>query len=174
MVYFLILSIVAVVVASIFAIRPTAHERLTAHIRNQAVIKGWKVRFASEEDLKNMYNYPLKEQVLCYFKYNDETIRQADCESWGIYNDTIDGTLTNKYLNLYQDDGDLDDGDLEKEKTLASLSSRLKTIDMLFQNYGDIIYGIEFNQSGVFVYWNEKIQKTEAINFLAFLSRLLD
>lgn len=169
MVYFLILSIVTVVVASIFAIRPTAHERLTAYIRNQAVIKGWKVRFASEEDLKNMYNYPLKEQVLCYFKYNDETIRQADCEPWGIYNDTIDGTLTNKHLNLYQHDGDL-----EKEETLTSLSGRLKTIDTLFQNYGDTIYGIEFNQSGVFVYWNEKIKKTEAINFLAFLSRLLD
>jgi|GEM_PF-4168610 len=167
MVYVLIISIVTVILASILAIRPTAQERLIATIRSHAMIKGWKIRFATEKDLKSIYHYPLIEQVICYYKYHDETTQQTHCEPWGFYNETDNGVPVKKYHNLYQQNAFSEDKNEMK-------AQRLKIIESLFQDYGETIYGIEFNQSGIFFYWNEKIKKSEAGHVLNLLSQLLD
>ena len=166
MIYVLIVSIITVILASIFAIRPTAKERLTAYIRSQAMMEGWKVRFVTEEDLNNIYRYPLSEPVVCYFKYHDEGIRQALSESWGVSNNTVEGVLGKKYLQLNKQDGSAENNEIKTRQQ--------NIIDGLFQNYGETIYGIEFDQSGLFLYWNEKIKKTETDSFLNIISQFLD
>lgn len=167
MVYVLIISIVTVILASILAIRPTAQERLIATIRSHAMEKGWKIRFATEKDLESIYHYPLIEQVICYYKYHDETTRQTHCEPWGFYNETDNGVLVKKYQNLYPQNVFI-----ENKSELKA--QRLKIIKSLFQDYGETLYGVEFNQSGFFFYWNEKINESDAGPVLNLLSQLLD
>lgn len=165
MVYLLIASFVAVVIASIVAIRPSSHERLLAFIRNQALTQGWKVRLVPGDNIDWFHPYPLSHQVVCYFKNLEQAAGEQDYPEWGVCNQGEGDGLGKKYAAIQQKPG--------QAATIAVCSQHRDFVDRLFQQFGEHIYGIKYNQAGLFCYWDENIDKAETGDFLNMLSRFI-
>ena len=166
--YLLIALFVAVVIASIVAIRPSSHERLLAFIRNQALTQGWKVRLIPGENIDWFYPYPLLQPVVCYSKNFAPAIGEQLHPEWGYCNQgdaNKPGGLGKKYIAIEQKTGQV--------ATIELHSQHLDLVDSLFQQFGEHIYGIKYDQSGLFCYWDENIDKLKVGDFLNMLSRFI-
>lgn len=166
--YLLIALFVAAVIASIVAIRPSSHERLLAFIRNQALAQGWKVRLIPGENIDWFYPYPLSQQVVCYSKNFEPATREQFHPEWGYCNQGNGNrleTLGKKYTAIEQK--------TEQAASIELHSQHRDLVDSLFQQFGEHIYGIKYNQAGLFCYWDENIDKLKVGDFLNMLSRFI-
>lgn len=165
MIYLLIASFVAIIIASIVAVRPSAQERLIAAIRHQALAKGWKIHLNSGDELDWFQPFHLSHQVVCYFQYLEEPANERVYPEWVYCNQGNNGVLAKQYLVIPVKPELFEYSNKElPHKELA---------DSLFTQFGEHIYGLEFKRSGFYCYWDEKLSKAEAISFLDALAQFI-
>ncbi len=155
----------AIIIASIIAVRPSAQERLIAAIRNQALARGWKIRLNSGDELDWFRPFHLNQQVVCYFQYLEEPANEGIYPECIYYNQGHNGVLTKQYLVMPA-----------KPELLEGTNKKIsykELVDTLFAQFGEHIYGLEFKRSGFYCYWDEKLSKVEAISFLDTLAQFI-